>query len=963
MSDVQPCPDVSHLQRLLDGLLADQDQGELNAHLSECPACQERLDELIAGQGFWSDVARNLKSAHSEIEAGTATRFAARPGEASDQADDDLTLEFLQQSDKPDSLGRLAHYEVLEVIGRGGMGIVLRAFDEKLHRVVAIKVMAPLLAATSPPRKRFLREARAAAQVRHEHVVDIHAVEEQPIPHLVMEYVPGESLQQRLDRIGPLEVLDVLRIGQQIARGLAAAHAQGLTHRDVKPGNMLLEKGIEERVKITDFGLARAADDASLTQSGVIAGTPLYMAPEQAQGGTIDHRADLFSFGSVLYTMCSGRPPFRAPTSLAVLKRVVEDAPRPIQEIIPEVPQWLCDIISKLHAKRPADRFQSAKEVADLLSRCQKEFEQHGHVSPIRLDSAHVAEGRADVLQEIVEDVQGPVAGKGRAGGVSLPASPKHRATDVPRLPLRNWVIAATALLLLLCVLSLSEATGVTQVAATVIHLLTPQGTLVIETDDPDVKVTIEGDGGLVITGAGLHEVRLKPGSYQLRADKNGLPVPLDQDLITITRGDKQVVRVRLQAAAPAPVAPSPVPGAFVLRGGKRVAERRFDTLAEAVQSANDGDTIEVRGNGPFVCQLIEISVRALTIRAAEGFRPRLLFAENLQTSAPLVLEGLELQRVGQKEPKGFEESLVLAWGSPSLHIANCRFREHLDLPCVRSNAPNCVLRNCEFLSLDRGAVALDPMRCVIDNCLVVGRGLLALVVEVRPEQPDASVQITRSTVRSPDWAIFLELIPIQTDKLAEREIRRVRVDTSGTILDAALSVVMNEHEPFLARVTPQPEDAKALLLRMLGWRDRSNLYAPGGSVLLWNLAPQGVAPEIGPRSLADWKQLWSSKDEDAVEGIVKYQGGDLLAKLRTAPEKLTPDDFRLRPDSAGYQSGKGGKDLGADIDLVGPGAAYERWKKMPEYQEWLKEIGQKKSNESGVRDKESENKPTPTDP
>src|SRR6185369_11878575 len=120
---------------------------------------------------------------------------------------------------------------------------------------------------------------------------------------------------------------------------------------------------------ITDFGLARAAADASLTQSGVIVGTPMYMAPEQTLGETIDHRADLFSFGSVLYTMCSGRPPFRATQSMVVLKRVAEDTPRPIREIIPEVPQWLCDIIAKLHAKKPEDRIATAREVADLLAR------------------------------------------------------------------------------------------------------------------------------------------------------------------------------------------------------------------------------------------------------------------------------------------------------------------------------------------------------------------------------------------------------------------------------------------------------------------------------------------------------------------------------------------------------------------------------------------------------------------
>ncbi|MCU0879788.1 MAG: SUMF1/EgtB/PvdO family nonheme iron enzyme [Pirellulaceae bacterium] len=250
---------------------------------------------------------------------------------------------------------------------------MLRAFDEVLQRVVAIKVMAPQLAATSPARKRFLREARSSAQVRHENVVQVYDVKERPLPFLVMEYIPGETLQDRLDRIGPLEVQEVLQIGRQIAEGLAAAHAKDLIHRDIKPGNVLLE-GDQHKVKITDFGLARAADDASMTQSGMIAGTPLYMAPEQALGHTLDQRADLFSLGSVLYQMVTGRPPFRANSTIAVLKRVVDDTPRDMREVIPETPAWLCDIIAKLHAKDPENRYQSAREVAEVLADCEEQL-------------------------------------------------------------------------------------------------------------------------------------------------------------------------------------------------------------------------------------------------------------------------------------------------------------------------------------------------------------------------------------------------------------------------------------------------------------------------------------------------------------------------------------------------------------------------------------------------------------
>src|SRR5262249_3077252 len=148
-----------------------------------------------------------------------------------------------------------------EVLGRGGFGVVFRAFDEALQRVVAVKVLAPEMAA-SPARKRFLREARSSARVRHDNVVQVYAVEEAPLPYLVMEFVPGETLQQRLDRVGPLEVAEVVRLGRQIAEGLAAAHGTGLIHRDVKPANILIEAGPDQCVKLTDFGLARAADDA-----------------------------------------------------------------------------------------------------------------------------------------------------------------------------------------------------------------------------------------------------------------------------------------------------------------------------------------------------------------------------------------------------------------------------------------------------------------------------------------------------------------------------------------------------------------------------------------------------------------------------------------------------------------------------------------------------------------------------
>jgi Leucine-rich repeat (LRR) protein len=438
-------------------------------------------------------------------------------------------LSFLQPSEKPGSLGRLAHYEALEVLGNGGFGTVVKAFDEKLHRFVAIKLMSPLLAATSAPRKRFVREARSAAAVRHENVIAIYAVEDEPIPYLVMDYIAGRTLQQKLDATGPLELTDLLRIGRQIAAGLAAAHEMSLVHRDIKPGNILLEEGVE-RVKITDFGLARAADDASLTQSGFIAGTPMYMAPEQALGEKIDRRADLFSLGSVLYTMCSGRPPFRAANTIAVLKRVVEDAPRPIQEIIPEIPEWLCGLISVLHAKNPADRIASAADVADLLGRRLADLQGTGNI-PAK-----------------------PAVPRSMEGKPAVQEAPKSSwAIRWLRLFTRRRMVLVTGLGMVFGCLGFTEATGVTDFHSTVIRMFSPEGTLVVEVDDPAVSVQIEGSG-VVITGAGAREIRLQPGRYTVEASKNGKLVR--NELVNVTRNGRQVVRVSQEPPPAAKTAP-----------------------------------------------------------------------------------------------------------------------------------------------------------------------------------------------------------------------------------------------------------------------------------------------------------------------------------------------------------------------------------------------------------------------
>lgn len=306
-----------------------------------------------------------------------------------------LSLDFLTPSDDPSLLGTLGDYQVQEVIGQGGMGIVFRALDPKLNRIVAIKVMSPLLAVNPNARKRFLREAQAAAAVSHPHIVTIHAVDEAKLPYLVMEYVVGQSLQQKLDKVGSLKVTEILRIGNQIAEGLAAAHKQGLIHRDIKPANILLENGVE-RVKITDFGLARAVDDVTITKTGEVSGTPQYMSPEQASGDRVDQRSDLFSLGAVMYAMCTGRSPFRASNLAAVVRRVCDDTPRPIQEVNEEIPDWLIEIIECLLEKQPEHRIQTAAEVAELLGTHLAHLQHPGYT-----DAAYTSRPRKQIRQEV----------------------------------------------------------------------------------------------------------------------------------------------------------------------------------------------------------------------------------------------------------------------------------------------------------------------------------------------------------------------------------------------------------------------------------------------------------------------------------------------------------------------------------------------------------------------------------
>ncbi len=507
MNTITKACDPSRLEAFLRGDLIESDERDLMNHLDECRQCRCELEDRAAEPSSWDEAQQLLRPQAFDQESVCAEQ-ARLPLEMQH------VLDALGATDDPEMLGRLGGYEVSGVVGSGAMGVVLKAFDKPLDRTVAIKVLAPHLASSGAPRRRFGREAKAAAAVLHPNVMAIHGVSnDEALPYLVMPYVRGSSLQKRLGEHGLLTTDEVLRIASQIAAGLAAAHAQGLVHRDIKPANIkpaniMLEDGVE-RVAITDFGLARAVDDATMTRTGVIAGTPEYMSPEQARGEFVDQRSDLFSLGSVMYAMCAGRAPFRAETSYGVLRRITDDEPRPIREINPDIPEWLCQIIAKLMSKNPGDRFESADEVAELLEGCL----------------AHVQQPTAVPLPKTCRSLR-----RRREKDQSLGVSPRFlRKPPSSRLMIGAAFFFAMIFAGVLIVLELNKGTL----------------TFECEVDDVPVRIT-QGDKvveKLTVTRTGA-SVRVAAGRYVVEIDGKPDGIVIKDGTVELQRGGKRLVRI-----------------------------------------------------------------------------------------------------------------------------------------------------------------------------------------------------------------------------------------------------------------------------------------------------------------------------------------------------------------------------------------------------------------------------------
>ena len=266
-------------------------------------------------------------------------------------------------------------YEIQRELGRGGMGIVVLARDERLDRQVALKVLPPSLATQSETRERFLREARMSAQLSHPNIVPVYRADEiGGFAFFAMGFVDGETLAERIRDRGILAPAVVIRMLREVAWALAYAHARGIVHRDVKPENILIERATGRAV-VTDFGIARADFHPSLTQDGLVLGTVHYMSPEQVNGSPLDGRSDLYALGCVGYLALSGRMPFEDESPHAVLVAHATRQPPPLRESAPGLPVALTSVIDRCLLKRPEDRFSTGEELADALAKASDAIE------------------------------------------------------------------------------------------------------------------------------------------------------------------------------------------------------------------------------------------------------------------------------------------------------------------------------------------------------------------------------------------------------------------------------------------------------------------------------------------------------------------------------------------------------------------------------------------------------------
>lgn len=498
------------------------------------------------------------KSPAKPADNGTTVGTKASP----DKAKPEDGFDFLAPPQDPGELGRLGHYRVLKVLGKGGMGIVFMAEDTRLHRIVALKVMLPAIAKKEIARDRFLREAQATAKIEHDHIVTIYEVnEDNGVPFLAMQFLRGMTLDDWLRAGKSLNIPQIMRIGKEIAKGLAAAHSRDLIHRDIKPSNVWLDATNKGRVKILDFGLARPTNEEThLTQEGMILGSPAYMSPEQARGENIDERVDLFSLGCVLYRLCAGRLPFAGKDAMSMLLAITAEEPASLRQLNGDVPAELADLIHQLLAKKPENRPASAKAVVQAIQNVERDWIANANTTatrPVRADAS-----ASQTTQDATIDQAEVDPALEESAITDLDLQPTHIPGMTPKAPPRNrsWIFAG---------LGCSALTVVSLLCCVALLSFPNHGFVQVTVDEDALPLLEDGEIVLIDNNKGRHpvkvgeELRLPSGGYRVAKLPAGVVAIPDE--ISLSRGETREINVRF--APPAALKPGAPEFEFLTSG------------------------------------------------------------------------------------------------------------------------------------------------------------------------------------------------------------------------------------------------------------------------------------------------------------------------------------------------------------------------------------------------------------
>ena len=570
------------------GQLADHAASTVSQHLEQCATCTALVADLEPDS--FAAKLENAKPSGSSIPPGRgSTRVSGLSSMGKNSSPAGAPVLEL-----PVELEEHSKFRIIRELGRGGMGVVYLAEHKIMGRQVALKVLNPAILDSPDALPRFVKEVQAAAQLDHANIVRAHDAEQAGNLHfLVMEFVEGTDLAKLVDQKGTLTPSIACYFGRQAALGLQHAHEHGMTHRDIKPHNLMVTpKG---QIKVLDFGLARVRSEGrtggGLTAAEAFMGTPEYVAPEQATDARqADIRSDIYSLGCTLYYLLTGRPPFREGTVVKTVLAQINKAPQPLHEIRPEIPAELSALVDKMLAKDPAKRFQTPGEVAQALAPFVKRGAK-GEL-PAALPPSVASPGKGTALAGDSSRVKEPGQGASQLSAkkalsakptkslvnledarVSAPKrKPKSDAAKLEAAPAwkRPSLVAGVAVAVLALILGGLAASGVFKVK-------TKDGTIVLENLPPDADVTVDGDMVLVKSSDGKTvEIRVAPGKkHRLEIKKDGFKVFGEE--VELDAGGRQPITARLEPLSVAAAKPATTnttgaskPGRFPLQATVR---------------------------------------------------------------------------------------------------------------------------------------------------------------------------------------------------------------------------------------------------------------------------------------------------------------------------------------------------------------------------------------------------------